>query len=69
MTEHEHDDHIRKPQDHLPPASERGEDELPEQPHYPTISPTEDGGVNPATAAETQDTHQHGLGGMTSGPR
>ncbi|WP_167050585.1 hypothetical protein [Salinibacterium sp. ZJ77] len=68
MTARDHDD-IRTPQDHLPPASERGEDEVPEQIHYPSARPTEEGGVSPATAAEPHKPEPHGLGGAISGPR
>lgn len=62
-------DDIRQPADHLPPASERENDEAPAQPTYPDVSPTEDGGVSPATAAEPREPNRHGLDGMTSGPR
>lgn len=68
MTAHDHES-IRKPQDYLPPASERGEEELPEQAHYPGTGPIEQAGVNPAHAAEPQKPEPHGLGGATSGPR
>ena len=54
-------DDIKQPQDHLPPADERGDEETVEAPQYPGIGEPDAGSpVSPATAAEPERPARHG---------
>ena len=61
-------DDIKQPQDHLPPAEERGEDETVEAPHFPGVGEPDGGSpVSPATAAEPEKPARHGVDKLPPG--
>ena len=54
-------DDIKRPQDHLPPAEERGDEETVEAAHFPGVGEPDGGSpVSPATAAEPERPARHG---------
>lgn len=56
-------DNIKQPQDHLPPADDRGADVKDEPNEYPGVgAPDGTTGISPATAAEPERPLLHGAG-------
>lgn len=54
-------DDIRQPQDHLPPADERGDEEEVQPNQFPGVEAPDGGSpVSPATAAEPERPARHG---------
>lgn len=64
-------DHAKRPTDHLPPADERdpGDDRTTAAPPYPVEDAVEEGGVDPATAAEPERPDRHGADKLPPGAR
>jgi hypothetical protein len=61
-------DDIKQPQDHLPPADERGDDESAEAPNFPGVGEPDGGSpVSPATAAEPEKPARHGVDKLPPG--
>lgn len=61
-------DDIRTPMDHLPPADERDEHQVAEQPSYPHgDAPETESAVSPETAAEPEKPARHGVAKMPPG--
>jgi hypothetical protein len=61
-------DDIKQPQDHLPPADERSDDESVDSPHYPGVEEPQGGSpVSPATAAEPERPARHGVDKLPPG--
>jgi hypothetical protein len=61
-------DDIKQPQDHLPPADERDDDERVEAQHFPGVGDPDGGSpVSPVTAAEPDRPARHGVDKLPPG--